>query len=77
MKKISRTPVDSSSIVSMGYDEAGRLLDIEFPSGEIYRYFNVPAWEYENFMSAPSKGTYLNQHFKAAEYRYERITSET
>jgi len=77
MNKVRRLPIDSTSIVSMGYDEARRLLDIEFLSGDVYRYFEVPAWEYENFLGAPSKGTYLNQEFKAAGYRYEKIQSES
>jgi hypothetical protein len=58
---------------SVGYDPADQLLDIEYPSGNVYRYFEVLAWEYENFMSAASKGMYLNQQFKPAGYRYIRI----
>jgi len=33
-------------------------------SGEVYRYFDVPAEEYAAFLTADSKGTYLNQQFK-------------
>ena len=69
-----RTPVDSSSIESIGYDPLAKVLEIEFkPSGDVYRYFDVPLSEYEAFMEAPSKGAYLNQQFKLAGYFYERI----
>ena len=67
-------PVDSSSIAAMAYDCAQRMLDIEFrESGEIYRYFEVPADEYAAFLEADSKGTYLNQQFKCAGYQYIRL----
>jgi hypothetical protein len=55
----------------MGYRRAQQELEIEFrASGDVYRYFNVPAQEYAAFMAAESKGTYLNQVFKPREYRY-------
>jgi hypothetical protein len=66
-----RIPVSSISIGSIGYRRAQRELEIEFrASGDVYRYFDVPAEEYAAFMAAESKGTYLNQVFKPREYRY-------
>lgn len=59
----------------MGYDPTDKLLDIEYPSRDVYRYFEVPAWEYVNFLIVPSMGTYLNQQFKPAGYRYDRIAT--
>jgi hypothetical protein len=59
------------SIASIGYRRAQQELEIEFrASGDVYRYFDVPAEEYVAFMAAESKGTYLNQVFKPREYRY-------
>jgi hypothetical protein len=67
-------PVDSTAIAAIGYDPGTGVLEIEFkPSGEVYRYFQVPAREYQAFLEASSKGTYLDQHFKKAGYRYERL----
>ena len=69
--------MDSSTIVSMGYDPTWRMMEIEFrETGDIYLYFDVPAEEYEAFRQAPSKGTYLNQQFKKGGYRYERVPRE-
>lgn len=63
--------VDSSCIVSIGYDSRTGELDLEFRvSGDIYRYFEVPPEEHIAFMSAESKGTYLNDVFKPKAYRY-------
>ena len=61
-------------MISLGYDAAENLLDIEYPSGDVYRYFHVPAWEYENFMKAESKGTHLNHAFKKAGYVYRKLS---
>jgi hypothetical protein len=70
-----RLPIDSSVIVAMGYDPATEVLEIEFKtSGNVYRYFGVPASEYRAFLEASSKGTYLDQQFKKAGYRYERLS---
>jgi len=74
MSELWRRPVESSSIASIGYDEASRVLEVQFiESGEIYRYFDVPLQEYENFLAAPSKGTYLNSYLKQQGYWYERL----
>lgn len=71
---MQRAAVDSETIASLGYDPTWKMLEIEFrESGEVYLYFDVPQLEYEAFMSAPSKGSYLNQQFKKAGYRFERV----
>jgi hypothetical protein len=52
------------------------VLELEFrQSGEVYRYFDVPAEEHAAFLGAESKGTYLNQQFKPRGYRYLRVQS--
>ena len=65
---MKREPVESSSIASIGYDTDAKILEIKFKeSGEVYRYFEVPAEAYEAFVNAPSKGAHLNQQFKKAD----------
>lgn len=64
----------SSVIRSMQYHPRERTLDIVFCDGRgVYRYFDVPGAEWQAFCSAPSKGTYLNQIFKAHGYGYEKL----
>jgi hypothetical protein len=71
---MQREPVDSSVIVSMGYDAVWRVLELEFRhTQEIYDYFDVSPDVYAAFRSAESKGAYLNTTFKAHAYRYTRI----
>ena len=58
----------------MHYYPAEHTLDIAFRDGRgVYRYFDVPHAMWEAFRSAPSKGTYLNQIFKAGGYGYEKL----
>ncbi len=72
---MQRKPTDSAVIASMGYDAAWHVLEIEFrQTGEIYAYFDVPPEEYAAFLSAESKGTYLNTIFKSRGYRFSRIS---
>jgi hypothetical protein len=68
---MERQIVSSSSLVSVGYDADNEILEIEFRQGAIYRYFNVPAFEYERLMSAGSHGTYFHGNIKDR-YSFER-----
>lgn len=64
----------SSVIAAMHYDEPGHLLTIVYRGRRgTYRYYGVTPQEYAAFRSAPSKGTYLNQIFKARQHPYERV----
>lgn len=61
---VYRKAVNSSCIVSMGYSSAMLLLDVEFPSGAIYRYLDVPASAYAALLGAASKGAHFNRFIK-------------
>lgn len=61
---MERTPVSSSNISAIGYDADNQVLEIEFISGAVYSYSDVPCGEYEGFMNADSKGKYLHANIK-------------
>jgi KTSC domain len=67
-----RRPVSSSMIASIGYLARSRMLEIEFVSGSIYRYLDVGQETYDDFLEAPSKGTFFNAHIKD-EYSFVRV----
>ncbi len=67
-----RTPVASSNIRSIGYDSQLAVLEVEFTSGDIYQYFDVPEHLYRGLMNAPSHGQFLNDYIKYS-YRYQKI----
>ena len=55
------TQVESTTLANLTYDGAGGILQLEFRSGAIYRYFGVPSAVYEGLLSASSKGRYFNR----------------
>ena len=69
---MNRFPVSSSNLTSVGHDPNTLTLEIEFNSGSIYQYFDVPYSEYQGLMQAGSKGTYFNANIKD-NYRCTRL----
>jgi len=63
-------PVSSSNIHSIGYSNG--TLYVQFLSGGLYEYYNVPESAYRALMSASSHGSYLAAYVKGV-YRYHRI----
>jgi hypothetical protein len=61
---MTRTAVSSSTLKSVGYVPAARTLDIEFHSGSVRRYYEVPQSVYTNLMAADSLGRYYNTAIK-------------
>lgn len=71
-----RQPVTSTDVKSVGYEETepGKgLMEIEFRTGSIYLYHDVPATLYAEFMQAPSKGQFVNYVIKRSRLAYERV----
>ncbi|MBW2984066.1 KTSC domain-containing protein [Candidatus Woesearchaeota archaeon] len=56
---MDRKPVISSNLISVGYDEEAKTLEIEFKNG-VYQYLNVPRNVYDALMQAPSKGRHFH-----------------
>jgi len=69
---MDRIPVSSSNLSSVGYDEEDRVLEIEFNSGGVYQYYDVPPRIYEGLMNASSHGSYFHREIKG-NYRYDQI----
>lgn len=69
---MNRTPVTSSNVASVGYDPKTMTLEVEFHSGFVYQYFDVPESIHLDLMRASSVGKYLNHNIKGS-YRYTQI----
>lgn len=69
---MERKSVQSSDLLSVGYDQGGSILEIEFKSGDVYQYLNVPGNIYINLMSAASHGRFFNANIKNI-YSYRKI----
>jgi hypothetical protein len=63
-KLIRKKRVISTAVWSVGYDEPGRLLQVELMNGSVYDYLDVPPEIHEGFMKADSKGVYYNREVK-------------
>lgn len=57
---MKRIRVVSTVIASVGYDGDAKVMDIEFRSGRLYRYFTIPEHIHRRLMNAKSIGRYFN-----------------
>ncbi len=71
-----RSRVESTTVNSVGYDAKAGILELEFCSGAVYQYLEVPAVAYQEFLGAPSKGKYFNLHIRDR-YRFRRLPGMT
>jgi len=68
--RIPRQPVQSTAIANVGYSKRRHILEIEFVSGAVYRYFDVSPSVYHDLMSAESKARFydsqIRKHYRSA-----------
>lgn len=69
---MKRDPVFSSNLISAGYDADSEILEIEFTSGSVYQYYNVPQSVYDALISAPSAGQFFAYQIRNA-FPYSRV----
>ncbi len=61
---MQRQQVESSMLREVGYDSETRTLEVEFTSGGIYEYYDVPSEVYKDLLRAESYGQYFNANVK-------------
>lgn len=66
-----RLPVASSRVRSIGYDRQSCKLEVEFPDGSVYTYYDVPHEQYLALITAASIGRYFDSRIRGT-YDYER-----
>jgi hypothetical protein len=67
-----RHKVNSSEFRSVGYDLPTSTLETEYQSGEVYRYFDVPAQLVLEMLEADSIGRFFNTHIRP-KFRFEQV----
>ena len=65
-------PLESKMFLAAAYDAASDTLYLRFRSEDVYRYFEFPADEYQEFLNAESHGRYFLDHIRDR-FRYERL----
>jgi KTSC domain len=59
-----RISLNSRSLRTAGYLDTDALLEVEFRSGDVYQFFDVPAESYQALLQAESHGKYFNSHIR-------------
>jgi len=65
-------PLESKMLTSSAYDAGKHILYLRFRSGDVYRYFEFPEEQYQEFLDAESHGTYFLRSVRNG-FRYERL----
>jgi len=61
---VNRQPLSAETLRSVGYQPEGGVLEVELPSGRIYRYLRVPRRLYLALLNAASPDTYFAERIK-------------
>jgi hypothetical protein len=61
---MDRGQVESSNIVSVGYDAATMILEVEFISGAVWQYTGVSGNIFKAFMESDSLGKFFMRNIK-------------
>jgi hypothetical protein len=67
-----RIAVESSSLAAIGYDAERQILELEFVTGEVFRYQEVPEEIKQALLAAVSKGSYYTANIKGR-YQSEKL----
>ena len=69
---MQREAVESTTMKSVGYESKRQILEIEFQSGEVYQYLDVPKMVHQGLLRAGSKGKYFNGEIRD-DYAFVRV----
>jgi hypothetical protein len=70
---VNMTPVVSSNIETIGYDDKAEQLYVHFYSGKTYRYDGVPEGVYTDLMGSASKGRAFETLIRRAGYTVKEV----
>ena len=71
---MTRSPIESSMMMSVAYDKEQSVLEIEFRDGDVYEYRDVPELIFRGLLKAPSKGSFFHRQIES-KYRFAQIGS--
>jgi hypothetical protein len=61
---MTRTPVKSSNVKSVGYDPATKAMEVEFHTGAVYTHSGVSANDHSALVNSSSIGSHYHKNFK-------------
>ncbi|MCA9653314.1 MAG: KTSC domain-containing protein [Myxococcales bacterium] len=69
---MEREPVESSALASIGYDPSERVLEIEFRTGKVYQYLEVPPELHAWLMQVKNKGGVFSRKVDG-QFQFRRV----
>ena len=63
---MNRESVQSSMIASLGYNASTSTLEVEFNSGAVWQYYEVPESVYYDMMNSGSLGKFFYANIKGS-----------
>jgi KTSC domain-containing protein len=69
---MNRTGVTANGIAQVGYEDGSEILEIEFSSGKVFQFFNVPQKMFNQLMSTSHKEIYYEREI-LERFPYKRI----
>lgn len=69
---MNRESVQSSMIASLGYESDTSTLEVEFNSGAVWQYYDVPESIYHEMMNSGSLGKFFHSNIKG-QYREAQV----
>lgn len=71
-EKIEMVPVESSNLKAVGYDEANKVLKVEFLNGGTYIYTDVEPYHFKNITTnVKSVGRYFIENIRNNADKYQ------
>lgn len=71
--RVTWLPLESKMFTSVWYDADKQVLYLRFrKTGDVYRYFEFPATEYQHFLDAESRGRFFLAHIRDP-FHFERM----
>jgi KTSC domain-containing protein len=69
--------LDSEMLSAAAYDAEKQMLYLRFrKTGDVYRYFELPKENYQEFLDTESRGRYFLNHIRH-DFSYERLARLT
>lgn len=74
--EIKMNPVNSSNILSAGYNKEKKELVIKFNSNKTYTYYNVPYEYYIGMFEAESAGKFFRDWIIKGGYKFKQLKED-
>jgi hypothetical protein len=69
---MQRTGIAVNGIAQVGYEDGSEILEIEFTSGKVFQFFNVPPKMFDQLMDSQFKEFYYQNNIHDR-FPYKRI----